>query len=159
MAVAFPQARSARGHGDVPVQSPRLCSRPFFSHLVCCHSLLRQPPSASGVRAGLFLRYTIPSADYAAGVHPLTEGVWMEFRSPGCVHICNCEASCKVGLSWVGAMGPEQIAYVIFFFLWLCCEVCGILVPQPGIEPMLPAVEAQSPKHWTAREFPGTWAV
>ena len=30
----------------------------------------------------------------------------------------------------------------------------GILVPRPGIEPVPPAVEAQSPNHWTAREFP-----
>ena len=29
---------------------------------------------------------------------------------------------------------------------------CGILVPQPGIEPMLSAVEGQSLNHWTARE-------
>ena len=29
---------------------------------------------------------------------------------------------------------------------------CGILVPQPWIKPMPPAVEAWSPKHWTARE-------
>ena len=31
---------------------------------------------------------------------------------------------------------------------------CGILVPRPGIEPLLPAVEAQSFNHWTAREVP-----
>ena len=31
---------------------------------------------------------------------------------------------------------------------------CGILVPQPGIEPTPPAVEAQSRNHWTAREVP-----
>ena len=31
---------------------------------------------------------------------------------------------------------------------------CGILVPRPGVEPVPPAVEAQSPNHWTAREFP-----
>ena len=31
---------------------------------------------------------------------------------------------------------------------------CGILVPQPGIEPVPPVVEAWSPNHWTAREFP-----
>ena len=29
-----------------------------------------------------------------------------------------------------------------------------ILVSQPGIEPMLPAVEVQSLNHWTAREVP-----
>ena len=31
---------------------------------------------------------------------------------------------------------------------------CGILVPWPGIEPVPPAVEAQSPNRWTAREVP-----
>ena len=31
---------------------------------------------------------------------------------------------------------------------------CSILVPQPGIEPEPPAVEAWCPNHWTTREFP-----
>ena len=31
---------------------------------------------------------------------------------------------------------------------------CGILVPQPGIEPGPSAVKAPSPNHWSAREFP-----
>ena len=31
---------------------------------------------------------------------------------------------------------------------------CGILVPQPGIEPTAPAVEALSPSHCTTREVP-----
>ena len=31
---------------------------------------------------------------------------------------------------------------------------CGILVSQPGIQPVAPAVEAQSPNHWTTREVP-----
>ena len=30
----------------------------------------------------------------------------------------------------------------------------GILVPQPGIEPLPPEVEAQNPNHWSSREFP-----
>ena len=41
--------------------------------------------------------------------------------------------------------------------LWieaLRCAACGILVPQPGIEPVPPAGEAQS-YHWTARQFQG----
>ena len=29
---------------------------------------------------------------------------------------------------------------------------CGVLVPQPGIEPAPPALEAQSFNHWTTRE-------
>ena len=39
-----------------------------------------------------------------------------------------------------------------FFFLFL--ETWEILVLQPGIEPMLPAAEAWSLNHWTAREVP-----
>nr|XP_030689033.1 solute carrier family 22 member 18 isoform X19 [Globicephala melas] len=35
-----------------------------------------------------------------------------------------------------------------------CCAACGILVPQPGIEPVPPAVEARSLNHRTAREVP-----
>ena len=30
---------------------------------------------------------------------------------------------------------------------------CGILVAQPGMEPVPPAGEAQSLNHWTARQF------
>ena len=32
-------------------------------------------------------------------------------------------------------------------------SACGILASL-GIEPMAPAVEMQSPNHWTTREFP-----
>ena len=42
----------------------------------------------------------------------------------------------------------------LYFFFWLLCAACGISVPQPGIELKLPVVAAQSPNHWTAREFP-----
>ena len=38
-------------------------------------------------------------------------------------------------------------------FLWWHPEVCGILVPRPGLEPGAPAVRVPSPNHWTAREF------
>ena len=31
---------------------------------------------------------------------------------------------------------------------------CGILVPQPGVGPVTPALEAQSLNHWTTREVP-----
>ena len=34
---------------------------------------------------------------------------------------------------------------------------CGILVPQPGIEPVPPEVEAKSPNHWTTRKFSHFW--
>ena len=40
----------------------------------------------------------------------------------------------------------------IYLFIWLYRAACGILVPQPGIEPTPPEVEARSPNHWTTRE-------
>ena len=40
-----------------------------------------------------------------------------------------------------------------FFFFWLSNAAGRILVPQSGIEPMAPVVEAQSPNHWIAKEF------
>ena len=41
-----------------------------------------------------------------------------------------------------------------YFFFWLCHVVFRIPVPQPGIKPGPPAVEAQCPNSWTTREFP-----
>ena len=40
------------------------------------------------------------------------------------------------------------------FFVFFCYMACGILVPQPGIEPRPLAVKAQNLNHWTIREFP-----
>ena len=51
----------------------------------------------------------------------------------------------------------EALMIYLFFNFYLLatpCMACGILVPQPGIEPMSPAVETQSLNHWTAREVP-----
>ena len=48
-------------------------------------------------------------------------------------------------------------SFLSFLFTFCPCgRACRILVPQPGMEPALPAVEVQSPRHWTTREFPGT---
>ena len=44
------------------------------------------------------------------------------------------------------------IIITIFTFSWLHCMACGILVPQPGTEPMSLGLEVQSLNHWTARE-------
>ena len=49
---------------------------------------------------------------------------------------------------------PLSLHDLQLFVFWLCCTACGILLPRPGIEPVPPAVEVQSPNHWTAREFP-----
>ena len=45
----------------------------------------------------------------------------------------------------------NRLFYVLISF-WPCPVACGILVPLPRIEPMPPALEAQSLNHWTTRE-------
>ena len=49
--------------------------------------------------------------------------------------------------------------FIHFYFIklkkycfWLCHGACRILVLQPGIKPVSPAVEEQSPNHWTTKE-------
>ena len=41
-----------------------------------------------------------------------------------------------------------------FLLLLLCSMTCGMLVPPPPIELGLPAVKAQNPNPWAARESP-----
>ena len=35
-----------------------------------------------------------------------------------------------------------------------CPMACGLLLPQPGIEPMSPATGRQTPNQWITREVP-----
>ena len=42
---------------------------------------------------------------------------------------------------------------LILFFFWSSYVVSGILVPQTGMEPIPPSVEAWNPNPWTTREF------
>ena len=44
--------------------------------------------------------------------------------------------------------------YFIYLFIWPHHAVCGILVPQPGIEPMSLALKVQNLHRWTTREVP-----
>ena len=39
-----------------------------------------------------------------------------------------------------------------FLFFKIFFAACRILVPQLGIKPVIPLVEEQSPKHWTAQK-------
>ena len=51
---------------------------------------------------------------------------------------------------------PFYLYIFYYYYFGLLCAwhvACGILVPQPGIEPVFPAVEAWSLNHWTVREI------
>ena len=51
---------------------------------------------------------------------------------------------------YLGHPCSSPSCYFFFFFL----ASCGVLDPQPGIEPKPPALEAQNLSHWTTREVP-----
>ena len=64
------------------------------------------------------------------------------------------------------ASGCEDDFYLLFrlftfpthyFFLPLGCRAYGILVPQPETEPVLSAVQEQTPNYWITREVPPTY--
>ena len=42
--------------------------------------------------------------------------------------------------------------HMYVFIFWPLLAACGILVPQPGVEPAPPVVEVQSLNHWRAGE-------
>ena len=48
----------------------------------------------------------------------------------------------------------NYLYHINFFFFLAMLYAFRILVPQSGMEPRPPAVEAPSPNHWTAKEFP-----
>ena len=49
---------------------------------------------------------------------------------------------------------PTVYSFPWRIFFWLHSVACGILVPQPGIKPVLPAVEVWILNHRNAREAP-----
>ena len=51
----------------------------------------------------------------------------------------------------MGKYRKDKLSCLVSF--WLHTVACGILVPQPGIKPVTPAVEAQILNHWTTREI------
>ena len=55
----------------------------------------------------------------------------------------------------LSASMPQASRTGLDFFSTMLCVACGVLAPQPGVEPMPPALEVQSPNHWTTREVPG----
>ena len=47
-----------------------------------------------------------------------------------------------------------SVCIYIYIFFFFGRAAYGILIPRPGMEPVPPAIEAQSLNHWTTREVP-----
>ena len=67
------------------------------------------------------------------------------------------------GKHFLGTWGTKNSlssSFLSFFFLFLLHRMeCGILLSQAEIEPVLPAVKAQSLNHWTDREVPNNYVL
>ena len=93
-------------------------------------------------------------ADGHTGTGPPVTPAYRRETKPVCPAVKQCPQShdhC--------AFRRMVVFYSFFFFqvdlfVWPHCTACGILLPRPGIKPVSPAVEAQHPNHWTAREVP-----
>ena len=65
---------------------------------------------------------------------------------------------CQLFAIYISLMKCLLRSLAYFLFIYFCCMACGFLIPWPKTEPRPLAVKAQSPNHWTAREFPGSLA-
>ena len=91
----------------------------------------------------------------------LQEGTYVMVAGPSYEIVAECHLLQNLGADAVGEKGNLAGGFrmwgdffCLFFFFWLLCRACGILVPQSGIESAVPALKAQSLKHWIARELP-----
>ena len=65
------------------------------------------------------------------------------------------DASNIINILFIYELLSHYFVLIDFFFLFQPYHMaCRLLVPQPEIKHMSPAVEAQSPNNWIAREFP-----
>ena len=54
-------------------------------------------------------------------------------------------------------LGYWNCDIIIIIIIIIIINLLGILILQPGVEPILPGMEVQSLHHWTAREVPRLW--
>ena len=62
--------------------------------------------------------------------------------------------TCISGPSLLATRGREFWPRFCFVFFWMHHVTCGILVPQPGMEPVPPELAMWCLNHWTTREAP-----
>ena len=91
-----------------------------------------------------------------------TRCIWVMGGILASEHAGFLSPSCGVPSRWasvtVASLGIQSFLHTSLEFCFclaflLHYKAYGILVPRPGMEPVPPAVEAQSPNHWTTRVF------
>ena len=61
-----------------------------------------------------------------------------------------------INLPWLPRLSsPVSISFLSSFLIfWPCCVACGILVPQPGTEPVPPVLGGKGLNPWTTMKVP-----
>ena len=120
----------------------------FLSQTFKCASTVKLPPEdASSPKIGKSTSSTLGTS-YSS---PTSQG-------PPSFNYTTYFLYLWLSLSLPISIYPCSVFPSFFFFFFFFCHspqwLVGILVPWPGIEPATSAVRAQSPNHWTSREFP-----
>lgn len=68
------------------------------------------------------------------------------------IYLCWADLAFSNAWQWYFSHVLFLRSLLFFFFLSVPPTACGILVPQPGIEPKSLVVEARSLNHWTTRK-------
>lgn len=88
-----------------------------------------------------------PSIDEGLSLHDklLREGINTLSFYLHCPHILSLESLLLAGEAITGV--KNEFVFSFFFFFLPHSVACGISLPQPGTEPVPPALEAYSRKH------------
>ena len=92
----------------------------------------------------------IPEAQCPAHISHHSTQMLGRFSLLSCILVCRPKASLT---RKPDCTKPCYLVFVVVVVL-AAPRACRILVPQPEIEPVPPAVEVRSPDHWTTTEFP-----
>ena len=116
-------------------------------------------PDASARQPSMGVLVNPPSSELSSQCR---EEAWTLERKRGASWVT--QPGPRVSPSWIQSLSAAAFTLCIcvqslvqwpwapFVLFWPHPEACRILVPQPGMEPMPPAVDALSLNHWTIRE-------
>ena len=118
---------------------------------MCIRSLGQEDPLEKGIAThSSILAWRIPQTEEPGGLQSMGSGKESDTTERLNTHAC-AFLSVWGHFPHSPSLSDHCQKNRTFFFFW-SHHACGILVPQPRIEPMPLALEAQSPNHRTARE-------
>ena len=111
----------------------------FLLEINCPNLLISQRRTLTSRDRNRFVPAT-QAVGSRAGTSPQVTDDPRNYSRPQCFHWENEELGQSNGV----LVFTKNLKKFFFVYFWLHYMVCGILVPQPGIELTPPAVEAQS---------------